>query len=496
MNKSELIKQIQNISNLNFIASILEWDQETQMPALGAKRRSEQMALLAGIQSDYGTSPVYQDALLSLDLNDCLEDEKIIFKEAKKEAEKSKLLSKSLKEEIAMQQSLGQHAWVAARENNDFESFKPYLEKLIDLKKQYAKSLQPLYPDKSEYEILLDEYEPGLTVKEIDQLFSSLKPKLLDLIDRIQNKQSSQTKFPNKFPLELQEEFALSVIEEVGFDFDRARIDLSAHPFCTNFSANDVRITTNYDESDFTKSFFSLLHETGHALYELGMKDEFHGTALAMPISLGVHESQSRFWENNIGRSREFWTYYLPKLKSIFKKEFKHLKFEDFLKKINTIEANPVRIDADELTYNLHILIRYEIERDLFNGELSVNEISSVWNKKYNDYLGLEIRTDSEGCLQDVHWSLGLFGYFPTYTLGNIYAAQIYEYLKEQIPELISNVAKGKFSELKTWLTNEIHCHGKRYSSSEMIRKLTGNDIDSKYFIDYLESKYHDIYKI
>jgi carboxypeptidase Taq len=496
MTKTELIKQIQNISNLNYISALLEWDQETQMPTSGSERRSEQMALLAGIQSDYATNPLFQESLINIDLNSCTDDEKVIFTDAIQEAKKSKLLSKSLKEEIAKHQSLGQHAWATAREKNDFESFKPYLEKLLNLKKEYAKSLKSLYPDKNDYEILLDEYEPGLRVSIIDDLFSQLKPQLIDLIKRIELKQDKGIRFPNSFPLDLQEEFAMSVIEDIGFDFDRARVDLSAHPFCTNFSSNDVRITTNYDESDFTKSFFSLLHETGHALYELGMNDDFHGTALAMPISLGIHESQSRFWENNIGRSRGFWTHYLPQLKSLFKKEFKNIKFEDFLKKINSVAANSIRIDADEVTYNFHIFIRYEIERDLFADKITVNDIPLVWKQKYKEYLNLDINSDSEGCLQDVHWSLGLFGYFPTYTLGNIYAAQIYQYLKQEKPHLKTDISKGNFTELRSWLNEQIHKQGKRYSANDLIKKITGNELDSNYFIQYLEEKFKDMYQI
>ncbi|MCB0279439.1 MAG: carboxypeptidase M32 [Calditrichaeota bacterium] len=494
MNTTDVINHIKKVNNLSFISALLEWDQETNMPHKGGPARSEQLGILAGIQHDIKMNDDFRESLKAIDLNSCTDEEQVILKDALKDISKSEKCPKRLVEEIAKYQSLGQQNWAEAKQKNDFQLFKPYLSRLIDLKREYAKAIAP---DKAVYDTLLDDYEPNTTCADIEPVFTQLRDFLVPFLERIKSAKPTNTAFMNQaFPIEEQEDFGIQVIEEIGFDFDKGRVDLSVHPFCTNFSTNDVRITTSFDENNFTKSFFGLMHESGHAMYEQGMDETYHATAMAAPISLGIHESQSRLWENMVGRSRQFWTHYFPEIKSRFKNELKNVKFEDFLRGVNQVKASLIRTEADEVTYNLHVMIRFEIEQAIFNDNLPIDEIPRVWNEKYQSYLGITPPTDSEGCLQDVHWSLGLFGYFPTYTLGNIYSAQFFNQAKTDIKYLEDDFSKGDFSALKKWLNEHIHIHGKRYSAIECLQRSTGEGINPQHFINYLENKFSELFNL
>ena len=494
MKKELVIDHIKKVNNLSFISAVLEWDQETQMPIKGGQARSQQLGLLAGIQHDLKMDDAFRDGLKSIDLKTCSIEEQVIFKDAIRDISKSEKCTKELVEEIAKYQSLGQQAWGDAKEKNDFQQFKPFLAKLIELKSKYAKSISA---NDSVYDTLLDDFEPNAKSAEIEPVFKELREFLVPFLERIKSAKIGKTDFMTQaFPIEEQEEFGMQVIEDIGFDFEKGRVDLSIHPFCTNFSTNDVRITTSFDAHNFTKSFFGLMHETGHAMYEQGMDEQYHATAMAAPISLGIHESQSRLWENMVGRSREFWTYYFPEIKSRFKNELKHIKFEDFLRGVNQVQPSLIRTESDEVTYNLHVMIRFEIEQAIFNDNLNIDDIPQLWNDKYESYLGIRPETDSEGCLQDVHWSLGLFGYFPTYTLGNLYSAQFFNKAKSELSYLEQDFTKGNFTNLKTWLNQKIHIHGKKYTASETLERVTGEQLNPKYFIDYLETKFGNLYSL
>ncbi len=493
MNKNELILHIKKINNLGHISELLEWDQETYMPSGGIVQRSEQMALVAGLIHDLQHQEDFVEALRDIDTDGLTGSDQLILEETRRDFLRTSNCPKELLEQLAEAQSRGQQAWSEAKEVNDFSIFAPHLEQMIELKKQYADCLQA---KGDRYDKLIDEFEAGFNQKKLDPIFSDLKPFLTDLIKRIRANIPKNNLLKGKFPIELQHEFALDVVEAMGFDFERGRVDESEHPFCTNFSSNDVRLTSHYDENDFSRSLFSFLHEAGHGLYEQGFEEDHHATPLAQAISLGIHESQSRMWENQVGRSDEFWQYYFPKFKTMFKSNLKHVKYADFLRSINHVEPSFIRIDADEVTYDLHILIRYEIEQMIFNDEVTVAELPKIWDDKYEEYLGIRPANNSEGIMQDVHWSLGLFGYFPTYTLGNIFAAQFFESAKKALPHLESNFTRGKFSGLRDWLLEHIHQHGKSMTSAECVERVTGGEINADAYKSYLTKKYTKLFNL
>lgn len=493
MNTADVISHIKKINNLGHVSALLEWDQETYMPQGGVEQRSEQMALMAGLAHDLQHNAAFVDALNSIDLNTLSETDAVIIRETRRELLKAQNCPKELLEALASAQSRGQAAWAEAKHAADFSQFAKNLEEMISLKKEYADHLQM---DGDRYDKLIDEFESGFTQAKLDPIFNDLKPFLTELVGKIGAASPRKALRGGNFPMENQHEFAMDVVEAMGFDFTRGRVDISEHPFCTNFSTNDVRLTSHYNESDFSRSLFSFLHEAGHGLYEQGFDPAFHATPMAQAISLGVHESQSRLWENMVGRSDAFWQHYYSSFKSLFKSSLKHVKYNDFLRSINHVEPSLIRIDADEVTYNLHILIRYEIEQMLFNDSLAVADLPDAWNSKYEELLGIRPANDAEGCLQDVHFSLGLFGYFPTYTLGNIFAAQFFKAAKADLPNLEDDFENGTFSPLREWLRENIHQLGKSVNSEECVRQVTGEAISTEPFKVYLTEKYSELYDL
>jgi carboxypeptidase Taq len=373
--------------------------------------------------------------------------------------------------------------------------FQPYLEKIIAANLEFIELWG--YKD-NKYDTLLDMYEPGMTVAKLDEVFGALRKKLVPLVASIQaSSNQPETKFLHQiFTKEQQKKFSLFILQQMGYDFEAGRLDETVHPFATGLNPGDVRITTRYLEDDVVSALFGTIHEGGHALYEQNISTELIGTNLCTGTSMGIHESQSRFWENMIGRSLSFWNRYYADLQKMFPGQFDDVSVEDFYKAINEVKPSLIRIEADELTYNLHIMIRYEIEKALFNETITAADLPEFWNEKYKEYLGVEPSTDEEGVLQDVHWSSGAFGYFPSYALGNMYAAQIRNTLLQRMPHFEEHVKQGELLPIKAYLVEQIYQYGKSLTPSEIIKQVTGEALNSDYLVAYFEEKYKDIYQL
>jgi carboxypeptidase Taq len=489
------IVRLKEVKTLSAVASLLSWDQETYMPPKGAEARAEQLALISGLAHKKFVSDEMGALLGELAgpaASGGLDPERAAnVREAKRLFDRERKLSTELVEEIAKTQSLAHEAWILARKRSDFAHFAPWLEKNIALQKKVAELVGY---EKEPYDALLDVYEPGARVGEIAPLFESLREKLVPLVARIAKSGRRAPKLEGRFSQEKQREFAVAVARDMGFDFDAGRLDVSAHPFCSGLHPLDVRMTTRYDESDFRGALFGVMHEAGHGLYEQGLLPRHAGTPMGEAASTAIHESQSRMWENFVGRSRPFWRHYYPKLQEAFPEPLSRISFEDFYFGINEVEPSLIRVEADEVTYNLHILLRFEIEQGLFSGRIAVSDLPSIWNRKMEEYLGIVPPDDARGVLQDTHWSCGLFGYFPTYTLGNLYAAQFYAQARKEIPDLEEAIGRGELRSLRDWLRDRIHKRGMLFRPQELCREVTGKALDPSHFFEYLEQKFGEIY--
>ncbi len=491
----ELVKELYDVRK---ISDLLDWDQETYMPPGAFEDRAYESATLSGIAHEKLTSKTMGRYVKELNAPGAQEtltpEQKANIREITKLYERETKIPVRLVKEIARVKSLGTEAWIKAREKSDFNVFRPWLEKMIALKKEVAEAIG--YEDKP-YDALLDEYEPYAKVKDIDPVFSELKKSVVPIVKAINEHKSKidDNLISQKFDVEKQKEFGLQIIKDMGFDLERGRMDVSAHPF-TSGSYRDVRLTTRYNEDYMKTSLFGMIHEAGHGIYEQGYNPEHYRTPMADSISLGYHESQSRLWENIVGRSLSFWKYYYPKLQKTFPVQLKNCSLEDFYKAINVVRPSLIRVEADEVTYNHHILLRYELEIGIFDDRISVKELPGLWNQKMEDYLGITPDSDAVGVLQDIHWSQGYFGYFPTYTLGNLYGAQLFNQAKKNIENLEDAISKGKFSILKQWLNSNVHQYGKLYSAKELIKKVTGEYLNSNYFVNYIKTKFGDLYGV
>ncbi len=443
------------------------------------------------------TSKGFGDLLDALSQkNDFGEVEKYNVLRSLEDYQKNKKLSPEFVETMTKQTSECFNAWIDARRKNDYSVFAPALKRMIALKQQQA----ALYGYEGHpYNALLDDYESGATVAMLDPVFEGIKEQLPVLLNKIKsapqvsNDCYDQQYFPRSSSNGI---FGIDVLKRMGFDFDAGRQDYSEHPFTTSFAPADVRITTRVDENNYASMLWSCIHEGGHALYEQGLPEEQYGLPLGSACSLGIHESQSRFWENCVGRSTNFWNHFFPRLKQLFPEQFVKVTAEDFFKTANRVEPSLIRTEADEITYHFHVLIRYEIEKELIAGTLAPGGIRDTWNKLYDKYLGVTPDTDKTGVLQDVHWSHGSFGYFPTYTLGSFYAAQFYDQAQKEIPAFAQNVESGTFAPILAWLREKIHRHGRRYKSEELCELVTGQKLNPAYFLAYAEKKYAQVYGI
>ena len=382
-----------------------------------------------------------------------------------------------------------------AKEKNDFSMLQPYLEKIVDYKRRFIDYWG--YED-NKYNVLLNQYEPGMTTDVLDKVFGELREAIIPLLKNItESTQKPDTSMLFKpFPKEKQKEFSTMILKVLGYDFAAGRLDETAHPFQISLNPGDVRVTTKYDEKDFRTAVFGTIHECGHALYEQNISKDLVGTPLCSGASMGIHESQSLFFENFIGRNEAFWKKYYPALKKMSNGQFDNIDLEDFYKAINVAGPSYIRIEADELTYPLHIIIRYEIEKELFNGNLEVKDLPRVWNEKMEEYLGIKPRNDQEGVLQDIHWSGGDFGYFPSYALGYLYAAQFKNAMLKDIPEFDSCLEQGDVAPIRQWLTDHVHQYGKLKKPIDILKDVTGEGLNAKYLIDYLTEKYTKVYQL
>lgn len=481
------------------ILGVVYWDMRTGAPRKGIGLRSEAVGTLSSDMFRIATSDEMGELLELLSepgTYEALEEtDRRLVEETKKEFERNRKLPPELYREYVVLTSQAESAWEEAKEKNDFPGFSPYLEKIIAFNRQFIE----LWGAKgTPYDTLLDMYEPGMTTAELDRLFGELKARLVPLAETIASDgvRPDTSFLRGTFPVEAQKRFSLFVLKEMGYDFDAGRLDESVHPFATGLSPGDVRITTRYLPQDLTSALFGTIHEGGHALYEQNISPQLAGTPLAGGTSMGIHESQSRLWENMVGRSREFWRHYLPELRRHFPGQLEGTDAEAFYRGINVVEPSLIRIEADELTYNLHIMIRYELEKMLFNENLRVADLPEAWNAKYAEALGIRPATDAEGVLQDVHWSGGSFGYFPSYSLGNMYAAQMMNVARRELPDLAANIAAGELLPLKSWLAERVYRFGRLLRPSEIIERISGEKLQSKYLCDYLETKYRDIYRL
>jgi carboxypeptidase Taq len=477
--------------------SLLGWDEQTGMPSGAADYRGEQMAYLAGIIHRRRTDNRLGEWLDELgDSSLCAEPHSVegtIVRESKRQFERQSKLPDSLVMELTRTAVQGQHNWQHARKESDFSIFMPSLQKLIQLKQEEADAIG--YTE-CRYDALLDEYEPWETTARVKNILEGLRGELIPLLQKIKNSPSTiETSCLHKyFSIEKQRQVGKEIAENIGFDFQQGRIDTTVHPFCTEIGPCDTRITTRYDDTFLPTSLFGILHEAGHAIYEQGLRKEWYGLPAGETISLGIHESQSRIWENQIGRSREFWMGYFPRLQNEFPDALQDISLDEFYKGINNVTPSPIRVEADEVTYNLHILIRFELEQLLLNDELHVADLPEAWNDKYEAYLDIRPENVAEGVLQDIHWSGGAFGYFPTYALGNLYSAQFFAKCASDIDDLHEQISNGQFSAFRHWLQENIHQHGQCYSAAELVLRVTGEPLTHRYLIEYLSEKADGIY--
>ncbi len=474
------------------ILSVLEWDERTMMPPAAGPYRAEQLTLLSGLVHKLRTEPQIGDwlnELLDSDLSkDPHADQGATIREMKRDYDKRIKLPQSLVEELMRASVLGQQAWVEARRDNDFKSFAPHLEKIFSLKRQQADALG--YED-CRYDALLDEFEPGATTAGVRQVLEDLRKQLVPLIGEIlQSDRAAPIDILRRsYPIASQEAFGRTVAARVGFEFPRGRLDITHHPFCSSLGPHDCRITTRYDEHWFPGAFFGILHEAGHGIYDQGLRPDLFGLPPGMFTSLGIHESQSRLWENLVGRSRGFWDYFFPETRQMFPSALSDVALDDFYFAINGVRASLIRVEADEATYNLHIIIRFELEQEILAGHLAVNDVPQAWNDKYQTYLGIRPPNDADGVLQDVHWSAGLVGYFPTYSLGNLYASQFLEQAERDLGKLSDLFARGEFRPLREWLTTNIHAVGRCFTAAELVQKVTGKPLSPEPLVRHLKSK-------
>ncbi|AIT09624.1 peptidase M32 [Candidatus Francisella endociliophora] len=496
--KNQLQKLLNNLSQkkkFNHAISLMHWDLETEAPKNSINTTSDVIGFFSEKVYEITNSDDVNKSLdyLNKNLSELDEINKRIVYLTTKERDK---LSKIPKDEYVAYNKLlsqAQNIWTEARKNNDFEQFTPYLEKIINYQKKYVEKVG--YKEHP-YDVLLDEYEEGMTVAKLEPFFDSLKEKIVPLLEKIkQAKQVDTSCIDKPYNIEKQKQYSNKIAKQLGFDFDSGLLKESAHPFTLNFNKYDVRMTTRYIEDLFTSSLFSTIHETGHAMYEQNIGDDIYDSILGTGVSLGIHESQSRFYENLVGKNRAFWNSNYSELQSLFTENLTKTSEEEFYKAINKVSPSLIRVEADELTYSLHILVRFEVEKEIFENDIAIKNLPKLWNDKYEKYLGIVPKDFAEGILQDVHWAAGLFGYFPTYALGSAYASQIFHYMDKEF-DVNSSIQKNKLQPILEFLTKNIHQHGSLKPANEIVYNMCGEQLNAKYYVNYLETKFSEIYDL
>jgi len=486
------------VADLNATQALLSWDQQTYMPQGGGEARGNQLATIGKISHQKFTSDEIGNLLSDLEKEfngaDPDSDDLRLLKVTRHDYDQAARVPSEFVAEFAVVTSKAFEAWVKAKGESDFSIFQPHLEKVVEMNHRYVSFFPPAdHP----YDVLLDQFERGMKTAEVKAIFDALRPQQVELLQAIADSPQVDDDFLHvAYDEKKMWDFSETIATKFGYDWERGRQDLSAHPFTTEFSINDVRITTRFEEDNPTNMLFSTMHETGHALYELGSNQVFERTPLAGGTSLAVHESQSRMWENLVGRSLPFWEYFYPQFQKLFPEQVGGVDLDAFYKGINKVEPSLIRVNADEATYNMHIMLRLELEIGMIEDAIKVKDLPEIWNTKMEEYLGIIPPNDAKGVLQDVHWSGGMLGYFSTYALGNLISAQLWEKITADLPNLSDEFRKGEFGSLLTWLREKLHVHGKKYEPQEMVQRVTGSKINSDAYVRYLKEKYSDIYDL
>lgn len=492
----QLKTRLADISDLSGSAALLGWDQQTYMPPGAAEARGNQQAVVNRVLQEWSTAPELGQLLEDLQpyaasLDPDSDDARLI-KVSTRDFVKATCVPTEYVVEFSKVTAVAQQAWIEARQKSDFSIFLPHLEKVVDLRRKYA----TFFPGVDHpYDALLDDFEPGMKTSDVKAIFSALRPQQVELIHAISARPQVDDSFLHQaFDEKKQLDFGVEIITRFGYDWNHGRQDKSAHPFTVGTSMYDARITTRVDPNFLNTMLFGTMHECGHALYGLGPSPDLYRTGLEGGASLAVHESQSRMWENLVGRSLPFWKHFYPRLQEVFPSQFANVSLDQFYKGINKVQPSLIRVEADEATYNLHIMLRLEIEIAVIEGNLAARDLPAYWNTKMQEYLGVTPPNDARGVLQDIHWSFGGFGYFSTYALGNLISSQLWEQINRDLPDLSDQVSAGKFDSLLGWLRDKIHRHGRKFEPQELVKKVTGSTIDPAAYMRYLRSKYGAIY--
>ncbi|MBM4070205.1 MAG: carboxypeptidase M32 [Planctomycetes bacterium] len=495
----DLVGRVRERGLLESIGSVLGWDERTHMPPCGSAHRAEQMALVARLGHEKLTDPKLKELLADLEasppMQDAASEPAVNVREIRRLHDRAAKIPPRLVEELARTTTRAQQVWQQARHDNDFTAFQPWLDKVVALKREEAQAVG--YRDVP-YDALLDEYEPGATTTEVTKVFAELRAELTPLVAAI----AASGKCPRRdilerdYPVDRQALFGEAAAAAIGFDFAAGRLDVTAHPFCSGIGPGDCRLTTRYHPRDFRQGFFGILHEAGHGIYEQGLPGAHFGTPLGSAASLGIHESQSRLWENQVGRGRAFWEHFFPRARQVFAAALRDTSLDDFLFAVNDLQPSYIRVEADEATYNLHIILRFELEQALVAGDLQAADVPTAWNEKFHAMFHLMPPDFARGCLQDIHWSMGGIGYFPTYTLGNLYAAQFMDRARADLPGLEDDFRRGDFARLKTWLNDRIHRHGQRFRARDLCQRVTGAAPSHQPLIRYLRGKFGEFYGV
>jgi carboxypeptidase Taq len=498
----QLLSRIKTISDVAGAAALLGWDQRTHMPSRGAAVRSERLATLVTIAHEMTTSDEMGELIANSEAHiTSLGDESFeaaLWRNVKRRYDKTRLIPTELSAELQRAANNGYVAWAKSRAASDYTQFQDALQHNISLTKEAVDALRSYFPDaREDYDILLDDYETGMKTADVTRVFDELKTATKTLVERVADsgEKDRDAVLHGQFPADKQEELTRTMVKQLGFTDDAFNLATTTHPFESSMAINDIRITTKYEEDFFNPSFFGTMHEFGHGLYEHQISEAYERTPLARGASMAWHESQSRMMENLVGRGRPFWDWAMPRVQEVFPQQFGGVSADDMYRAVNAMGPSFIRIEADELTYNLHIILRFELERELMSGAVTTADLPEAWNAKFSEYFGIDVPNDAQGVLQDVHWSQGSFGYFPTYALGNVLSAMLWEKINAEIPTLSEDISGGEFGSLRTWLKENIHRHGSFYLPMDLLEKVMGvRELDAKPLIAYLTNKVDELY--
>lgn len=486
----QLLTRARELARVDAAAALLQWDEETYMPRAALEFRAEQMAFFSGWSHRQFTAPEVGDWIKACEDHGFApdSDEAANLRNWRWAYDRATKLAPELVEEFHRASTLGRQAWADARQRNEFPLFQPHLEKLLELSRRMADGWGW---SECRYDALLEGHERGAKASALRTLFSELRPAIVKVLGPAaeQSRQTPPDVLEADYPVEAQIAFNREVAEAVGFDFNAGRIDTTTHPFCTGLGPSDCRLTTRYNPRDFTQSLYGVLHEAGHGLYDQGLPKEHYGTPLGRDISMGIHESQSRLWENHVGRAREFWEHWHGRACEHFP-TLRKISPEQITRGVNRVTPSFIRVEADQVTYDLHILLRFEIELKLIEGEVAPRDVPALWNEEFRKMFGLKVPDDRRGCLQDIHWSMGSFGYFPTYTLGNLNAAQLLRAATNDLPGLRAGLARGDYAPLLNWLREKVHRHGQRHLPPELMQLATGEATAARHHLEHLQTKF------